>query len=80
MILKLGIFFIAIGLVKLIVWAVRRWAETRDYKKESTWEKNTYKIFRFKARKDNGEVERLEKSMGDKSFADWVRTKLNEEK
>ncbi len=51
----------------------------RDYKKESAWERKAYKIFSFKARRDNGEAEKLEKAMGNKSFADWVRSKLNEE-
>ena len=50
----------------------------RDYKKESAWERKAYKIFSFKARRDNGEAEKLEKAMGNKSFADWVRSKLDE--
>ena len=52
----------------------------RNYQKESAWERKTYKIFSFKARKDNGEAEMLEKSMGNKSFAEWVRDKLEKEK
>ena len=52
---------------------------TRDYKKESAWERTAYQIFSFKARKDNGEAERLKKAMGDGSFADWVRKHLDED-
>ena len=48
----------------------------RDYQKESAWERKAYQIFSFKARKDNGEAEKLKKAMGDRSFADWVRFHL----
>lgn len=48
----------------------------RDYKKESAWERTAYQIFSFKARKDNGESERLKLVMGEGSFADWVRKHL----
>lgn len=51
----------------------------RDYKKESAWERNAYQIFSFKARKDNGEAEKLKKAMGNGSFADWVRKHLENE-
>ncbi len=49
---------------------------SRDYKKESAWERTAYQIFSFKARKDNGEAEKLKEAMGDGSFADWVRKNL----
>ena len=48
----------------------------RDYSKESAWERKAYQIFSFKARKDNGEAERLKQSMGTGSFGDWVRKHL----
>lgn len=51
----------------------------RDYQKESAWERKAYQIFSFKARKDNGEAEKLKKAMGKGSFADWVRKHLNED-
>lgn len=51
----------------------------RDYKKESAWERNAYQIFSFKARKDNGEAEKLKKAMGEGSFGDWVRRHLAED-
>lgn len=51
----------------------------RDYKKESAWERKAYQIFSFKARKDNGEAEKLKKAIGDGSFGDWVRKHLNKE-
>lgn len=52
---------------------------TRDYKKESAWERQAYQIFSFKARKDTGEAEHLKKVMGSHSFADWVRKHLEED-
>ena len=52
---------------------------SRDYKKEFAWEKESYQIFSFKARKDNGEAEKLKKAMGKGSFADWVRKHLDAE-
>lgn len=52
---------------------------SRDYKKESAWERKAYQIFSFKARKDNGEAKKLKKAMGDGSFADWVRKHLNQD-
>ena len=52
---------------------------SRDYKKESAWERNAYQIFSFKARKDNGEAERLKEALGTGSFADWVRKHLAKE-
>lgn len=51
----------------------------RDYQKESAWERKAYQIFSFKARKDNGEAERLKQAMGELSFADWVRKHLEED-
>lgn len=51
----------------------------RDYKKESAWERKAYQIFSFKARRDNGEAERLKKAMGTGSFGDWVRKQLERE-
>lgn len=51
----------------------------RDYKKESAWERDAYQIFSFKARKDNGEAEKLKKAMGEGSFGDWVRRHLAED-
>ena len=50
---------------------------SRDYKKESAWERQAYQIFSFKARKDNGEADKLKEAMGTGSFADWVRKNLN---
>lgn len=50
---------------------------SRDYKKESAWERTAYQIFSFKARRDNGEAEKLKQAMGTGSFADWVRKHLN---
>ena len=52
---------------------------TRDYKKESAWERTAYQIFSFKARRDNGEADNLKTVMGDKSFADWVRKHLEQD-
>lgn len=49
----------------------------RKYKKETKWEQQTYKRFVFKARKDNGEYDRLVAEIGNGTFADWVRKKLN---
>ena len=54
-------------------------SKPRDYKKESAWERNAYQIFSFKARRDNGEAEKLKKVMGEDSFADWVRKHLDED-
>lgn len=54
-------------------------AENRDYSKESAWEKKVYKFFLYKCRRDNGDVDRLEKSMNGRSFGQWVRDKLAEE-
>lgn len=51
----------------------------RDFKKESAWERKTYQIFSFKARKDNGEAEKLKQAMGQGSFGDWVRKHLEED-
>ncbi len=51
----------------------------RDYQKEAAWERTAYQIFSFKARKDNGEADKLKKAMGNGSFADWVRKRLEEE-
>ena len=48
----------------------------RDYSKESAWERKAYQIFSFKARKDNGEAEKLKQAMGAGSFGDWVRKHL----
>lgn len=45
----------------------------RNYSKESAWERKAYQIFSFKARRDNGENERLKNVMGDRSFGEWVR-------
>ncbi len=53
---------------------------SRDYQKESAWERKAYQIFSFKARKDNGEADKLKKAIGNGSFADWVRKHLNAEK
>lgn len=50
----------------------------RKYKKETEWERQAYKRFVFKARKDNGECDRLVAEIGNGTFADWVRKKLNE--
>lgn len=57
----------------------REIAMTRDYKKESAWERQAYQIFSFKARKDTGEADSLKKVMGSSSFADWVRKHLSED-
>lgn len=54
-------------------------AKERDCAKEWAWEKVTYKVFVYKGRRDNGDVERLEKSMNGRSFGQWVRDKLAEE-
>lgn len=51
----------------------------RDFKKESAWERKTYQIFSFKARRDNGEAENLKKVMGEKSFGAWVREHIEED-
>ena len=51
----------------------------RNYQKESAWERKAYQIFSFKARKDNGEAEKLKKVMGSGSFADWVRKHLKDD-
>ncbi len=53
---------------------------SRDYQKESAWERKAYQIFSFKARKDNGEADKLKKAIGNGSFAEWVRKHLNAEK
>lgn len=53
---------------------------SRDYQKESAWERKAYQIFSFKARKDNGEADRLKRALGKGSFADWVRKNLEKEK
>lgn len=52
----------------------------RNFVKEAKWVKNTYKIFSFKARIDNGEAERLQTALNGKTFAEWVREKLESEK
>jgi len=49
----------------------------RDYKKELAREKETYKNYVFRAKKKDGEVERLEKEMNGRTFAEWVREKLH---
>lgn len=51
----------------------------RNYQKESAWERTAYQIFSFKARKDNGEADKLKAVMGAGSFADWVRKHLEED-
>ena len=52
---------------------------SRDYQKESAWERKAYQIFSFKARKDNGEADMLKKAMGNRSFAEWVRKHLDDD-
>lgn len=51
----------------------------RDFKKEAAWERQAYQIFSFKARKDNGEAEKLKSVIFPGSFADWVRKHLEED-
>lgn len=52
----------------------------RNYKKELAREKETYKNFLFRAKIKDGEARKLEKQMNGRSFAEWVREKLNEER
>lgn len=51
----------------------------RDYQKESAWERTAYQIFSFKARRDNGEAANLKKVMNNRSFAEWVRSHLEQD-
>lgn len=54
-------------------------AYERNYKKESEWAKNVYKKYQFRARCDNGDVEKVEKILNGRSFSDWVKEKIEEE-
>ena len=52
---------------------------TRNYINEAAWNRKVYKIFTFKARKDTGEEERLNKVLRGRSFPEWVRQKMIED-
>ena len=52
----------------------------RNFVNEAKWVKNTYKIYTFKARIDNGEADRLKAVLKGKTFAEWVREKFEAEK
>lgn len=54
-------------------------AYTRNLKKEAEWAKNVYKKYEFRARRDNGDVEKVEKILNGRSFSAWVRGKIEEE-
>lgn len=49
---------------------------SRNFKKETEWEKNVYKRYVFKC-KLNNEVEKMTLVLNGRSFSDWIREHLN---
>ncbi len=52
---------------------------SRDFKKEAEWAKKVYKMFFFRCRIDNGELDRMTSVLDGKPFSDWVRKHLAED-
>lgn len=60
-----------------ILYQKKEMKSIRNTKKEYEWAKKVYKSYNFRARTDNGEVEKLEKAMNGKTFGEWVREQIN---